>query len=89
MHNADTSIEDSMVPDKEYAVQSHVSYTSPLPFEWPATSIISEYEMSVFRDVEAAVTVVPDIVCNSGLNIADMDVEHNETGDEEERIAWF
>ena len=33
MHNTDTSIEDSMVPDKEDAVQSHVSYTSPLPSE--------------------------------------------------------
>ena len=65
MHNTDTSIEDSMVPDKEDAVQSHVSYTSPLPFERPATPITSEYEVSVFRDVEAA--VVPDIVCNSGL----------------------
>ena len=87
MHNTDTSIEDRMVPDKEDAVQSHVSYTSPLPSERPATSITSEYEVSVFRDVEAA--VVPDIVCNNGLDIADMIVEHNETEDEEERIAWF
>ena len=45
--------------------------------------------MSVFKDVEAAVTVVPDIVCNSGLDIGDMVVEHNETKDEEEIIAWF
>ena len=45
--------------------------------------------MSVFRDVEAAVTAVPDIVCNSGLDIVDMVVEHNETEDEEERIACF
>ena len=45
--------------------------------------------MSVFRDVEAAVTVIPNIVCNSGLDIADMVVEHNETEDEEERIAKF
>ena len=89
MHNTDTSIEESMVPDKEDAVQSHVSYTSPLPSERPATSITSEYEVSVFRDVEAAVTVVPNIVCNSGLDIGDMVVEHNETEDEEERIAWF
>ena len=59
------------------------------PLERPATSIISEYEVSVFRDVEAAVTAVPDIVCNSGLDIGDMVVEHNETEDEEERIAWF
>ena len=88
MHNTDTSIEESMVPDKEDAVQSRVSDTS-LPSERPATSITSEYEVSVFRDVEAAVTVVLDIVCNSGLDIADMIVEHNETEDEEERIAWF
>ena len=43
--------------------------------------------MSVFRAVEAAVTVIPDIVCNSGLDIANMVVEHNETEDEVERIA--
>ena len=85
MHNTDTSIEDSMVPDKEDAVQSHVSYTSPLPSERPATSITSVYEVSVFREV----TVVPDIVCNSGLDIGDMVVEHNETEDEQERIACF
>ena len=45
--------------------------------------------MSVFRDVEAAVTAAPGIVCNSGLDIGDMVVEHNETEDEEERIASF
>ena len=89
MHNTDTSIEVSMVPDKEDAVQSHASYTSPLPSERPATSITSEYEVCVFRDVEAAVTVVPDIVCNSGLDIAYMVVEHNETEDEEERLHGF
>ena len=38
--------------------------------------------MSVFRDVEAAVTAVPDIVCNNGLDIGDMVVEYNETEDE-------
>ena len=89
MHNTDTSIEESMVPDKEDAVQSHVSYMYPLPSERPATFITSGYEVSVFRDVEAAVTVVLDIVCNNGLDIGDMVVEHNETEDEEERIAWF
>ena len=87
IHNTDTSVEESKVPDKEDAVQRHISYTSPLPSERPATSITSEYEVSVFRDVEAAVTVIPNIVCNSGLDIADMVVEHNETEDEEERIA--
>ena len=45
-----------MVPDKKDAVQSHVSDTCTLPSERPETSIISEYEVSVFRDVEAAVT---------------------------------
>ena len=45
--------------------------------------------MFVFRDFEAAVTVVPDIVCNSGLDVVGMVAEHNETKDEEERIAWF
>ena len=85
MHNTDTSIEERKVPDKEDAVHSHVSDKSPLPSERPTTSIISEYEVSVFRDVEETVTAAPDIVCNSGLDIGDM-VEHNET---EERIAWF
>ena len=79
-----TSIEESKVPDKYDAVHRHVSDMSPLPSERPATSIIPEYEVSVFRDVEE-VTAVPDIVCN-GLDIGDMVVEHNET---EERIAWF
>ena len=45
--------------------------------------------MSVFRDVEAAVTAVPDIVCNNGLDTGDMVVEYNETEDVEEIIAWF
>ena len=45
--------------------------------------------MSVFKDVEAAVTEAPDIVYNIGLDIGDMVVERNETEDEEERIAWF
>ena len=89
MHNRDTSIEESMVPDKDDAVQSHVSDTSvysslwsTLPSERPKTSIISEYEVSVFRDVEATVTVAADIVCNSGLDIGDMIAKHSETEDE-------
>ena len=28
-------------------------------------------------------------ICNSGLDIGGMVVEHNETEDEEERTAWF
>ena len=86
MHNTDTSIEESKVPYKEDAVHSHVSDMSRLPSERPETSIISEYKVSVFRDVEETVTAVPDIVCNNGLDIGDMVVEHNET---EERTAWF
>ena len=38
--------------------------------------------MSVFRDVEAEVTAAADIVCNSGLDIGDMILKHNETEDE-------
>ena len=55
----------------------------------PEVSFISEYEVSVFRDFEAAVTTAPDIVCTSGLDIGDMVVENNETEDEEERITCF
>ena len=62
MHNTDSSIEESQVPDKEDAVHSHVSDTSCLPSERSAISIISENEVSVFRDVEETVTAVPDIV---------------------------
>ena len=65
-----------MVPDKEDAVQSHVSDMSTLPPEKPKTSIISEYKVSVCRDVEAAVTVAADIICSSGLDIGDVVVEH-------------
>ena len=73
-----------MVPDKEDAVQSHVSDMSPLPSERHETSITSEV-----RDIEAAVNEASNIVCNSGLDIGDIVVEHNKTEDEEERIAWF
>ena len=41
-------------------------------------------------DIEAVVDEASDIVCNSGLDIGGMVVEHNETKDEEERrIALF
>ena len=89
MPNTVTFIEQSMVPDIEDAVHGHVSDTSPLPSERGETSIIFEYEVSFFSDVEAAVTPASDIVCNSGFNIGDIVVEHNETEDEEEIIAWF
>ena len=80
-----------MVSDKEDAVQGYVSDLSPLPFERPEASITSEHEVSVFRDVEKAVTVASNIhvVGNSGLDIGGMVVELNETEDEEERIACF
>ena len=60
---------------------------STLPSERPETSIISEYEVFVFRDVGAAVTVAANIICNSKLCIGDIGhvvVEHNETEEEEE-----
>ena len=60
----------------------YFSLWSTLPFERPETSIISKYEGSVFRDVEAAVTAAACIVCNSGLDIGDMIAKHNETEDE-------
>ena len=68
MHDTDTSIqlEESMVPDKEDAVQTHVSDMSTLPsgLLFPLRGlrhpIISEYEVSVFRDVEAAFTAAAD-----------------------------
>ena len=78
-----------MIPDEEDAVQSHVSDTSHLSSEMLETSITSEYEVFVFRDVEAAVTVAFDIVCNSWLYIRDMVVEHNETNDEWERMTCY
>ena len=46
--------------------------------------------MSVFRDIETEVDEASDIVCNGGLDIGDMIVEHDETNDEtQRRIAWF
>ena len=68
-----------MVPDKEDAVQSNVLDMPLLPCGRTEMFIISNYEVSVFSDVEAAVTAAPEIVCNSGLNIVDiiMVVKHN------------
>ena len=87
MHNTDTSIK---VSDEEDAVQSHVSDTSPLPSKRPKTSITFKHDVSVFRDIEAAVDEASDIVCNGGLDIGDVIVEHDETNDEEwRRIARF
>ena len=54
MHNTNTSIEDS---DEEDAVGSHVLdlLPSPLPSKRPETSITSDHDVSVFRDIEAKV----------------------------------
>ena len=89
MHNTDTSIKDT---DEEDAVSSHVLDLppSPLPFKRPETFITSDHDMSVFRDIEAEVDEASNIVCNGGLDIGDMTVEHDETNDEEQRrIARF
>ena len=89
MHNTDTSTEDS---DEEDAVGSHVLDfpPSPLPSKRPETFITSDHDVSVFRDIEAEVDEASDIVCNGGLDIGDMIVEHDETNDEEQRrIARF
>ena len=89
MHNTATSIEDS---DEEDAVGSHVLDLppSPLPSKRPETFITSDHDVSVFRDIEAEVDKASDIVCNGGLDIGDMIVEHDETNDEEQRrIARF
>ena len=64
-----------------HTAASASSIWSTLPSERPEISIISEYEVSVFRDVEAAATAAADIVCNSGLDIGDMIAKHNETED--------
>ena len=88
MHNTDTSIEDS---DEEDAVGSHVLDLPPsLPSKRPETFITSDHDVSVFRDIEAEVNEASDIVCDGGLDIGGMIVEHDETNDEEQRrIARF
>ena len=84
MHITDTSIE---VSDEEDAVHSNVSDMSlcPLSSKRPKTTITSEHDVSVFRDIEAKVDDASDIVCNGGLDIGDMIVEHDETNNEEQR----
>ena len=85
MHNTDTSIQDS---DEEDAVGSHVLDLAPSPLhsKRPEMFITSDYDVSVFRDIEAEVDEASDIVCNGGLDIGDMIVEHDETNDEEQRV---
>ena len=61
---------------------------SPPPCKRPETS--SDHDLSVFRDIEAEIDEASDRVCNGGLDIGDMTVEHDDTNDEEhKRIAWF
>ena len=82
-------IEDS---DEEDAVGSHVLDLppSPLPSKRPETFTTSDHDVSVFRDIEAEVNEVSNIVFNGGLDIGDMIVEQVETNDEEQRrIARF
>ena len=56
---------------------------SPLPSERPETPTTFEHDVPVFRDIEA------DVVCNVGLDIGDIVVEHGEIEEEEGRIARF
>ena len=63
---------------------------SPLSSKRPETFVTSDHDVSLFRDIEAEVNETSDILCNGGLDIGDMIVEHDETNDEEQRrIAWF
>ena len=90
MHNEDTSTEESIFSVEEDVVQSYVSDTSPLPSERPEISTTTTYDVAVFQNIEAAVDEASDIVCNGGLDIGDLAVEHDETDDEEQRrIARF
>ena len=87
MHNTDIFIKRTWSQIKK--MQSRAMFQTrllfplaTLPSERPETSIISEYKVSIFRDVKAAVTAAANIVCNSGLDIGDMIAKYNETEDE-------
>ena len=56
--------------------------TSPLPSERPEISTTTMYDVAVFQNIEASVDEASDIVCNGGLDIGDLAVEHDETDDE-------
>ena len=62
---------------------------SPLPSERPETPTTFEHDVPVFRDVEADVDEASDVVCNVGLDIGNIVVEHGEIEEEEGRIARF
>ena len=86
MHNADTSTEESIFSDEKDVVQRYVSDTSSLPSERPEISTTTtKYDVVVFQNIEAAVDEASDVVCNGGLDIGDLAVEHDETDDEEQR----
>ena len=51
--------------------------------------LLSTMYVPVFRDVEADVDEASDVVCNVGLDIGDIVVEHGEIEEEEGRIARF
>ena len=57
--------------------------------ERPETPTTFEHDVPVFRDVEADVDEASDVVCNVGLDIGDIVVEHGEIEEEEGRIARF
>ena len=87
MHNTDTSIENS---DEEDAFGSHALNLPPFPPSCKRPETSSDHDVSVFRDIEAEIDEASDRVCNGGLDIGDMTVEHDETNDEEKRrIARF
>ena len=75
--------------EEDAAVQSQVSDMSPLPSESPETPTTFEHDVPIFRDVEADVDEASDVVCNVGLDIGDIVVEHGEIEEEEGRIAIF
>ena len=62
---------------------------SPLPSERPETPTTFEHDLPVFRDVEADIDEASNVVCNVGLDIGDIVVEHGEIEEEEGRIARF
>ena len=75
--------------EEDAAVQSQVSDMSPLPSERPETPTTFEPDVPIFRDVEVDVDEASDVVCNVGLDIGDIVVEHGEIEEEEGRIARF
>ena len=89
MLNAYIYTEESIFSVEKDVVQSYVSETS-LHSERPEISTTTTYDVVVFQNIEAAVDEASDVVCNGGLDIGDLAVEHDDTDDEEQRrIARF